>query len=305
MFERLAVVAELAAATDAVVSARQLDALGVPKSTRNRWVRSGVLVRLGPRSFVVGGAPSTWERRVRAGVIDLAPDGVAAGRTAARLHGLDGFAGAERIELLVPRSRRHLVSRHLVRSTSIGWGPGDIVHRGGIRALSPERLILDAPLFAFRRREVEGAIDSALRLQRTTESRLRGRVEQRLGMRLPGHQTLVDALIDSGGHSFLERSLLELLRAAGLPRPQLQRVFRDKGRTVARVDAYFPGGLVVEVAGHATHSTRRQRQHDEQRRTELILRGETVITFTYDDLDERLQWVATMIAAALAAIAAG
>lgn len=72
---------------------------------------------------------------------------------------------------------------------------------------------------------------------------------------------------------------------------------------MARVDAHFPGGLVVEVAGHATHSTRRQRQHDEQRRTELTLRGETVITFTFDDVDERAEWVVTMLVAALDLVA--
>ena len=36
-------------------------------------------------------------------------------------------------------------------------------------------------------------------------------------------------------------------------------------RIIARVDAYFPGGLVVEVSGHGTHASRRQRQIDAQR----------------------------------------
>lgn len=65
-------------------------------------------------------------------------------------------------------------------------------------------------------------------------------------------------------------------------------------------DAFFPAGLVVEVAGHGTHSSRRQVQRDEQRRTELTLRGFRVITFTYNDIRDRLGWVLIQLRAALA-----
>ena len=110
---------------------------------------------------------------------------------------------------------------------------------------------------------------------------------------------LLDAMVDSGGESRLERWFLALCRRAGLPRPVLQKTYRADGRVVARVDAEFPGGLVVEVAGHGTHSSRRQRQLDEQRRTELTLRGKRVITFTYDDVRDRPDWVATQVSKGL------
>lgn len=302
--QRLALVAQLAAETDGVVTAAQLDRLGVPRSTRSRWVQSGLLVRLGPRSYAIGGAPATWQQAVRAAAADLAPDGVIAGRTAARLHRLDGFGNADPIELLVPRHRRGTTSRHVVRSTRAGLEPNDVVIREGVAVLSPERLIIEAPLFWFRRRELENAIDSAIRLRLVSEARLRERVERRTGQRVRHHRALVDVLIDTGGESYLERRFLEILRRAGLSRPQLQRVYGDGTRTIARVDARFPGGLVVEVEGHATHSSRRHRQRDEQRRTELMLLGETVIVFTYVDLDERPDWVAATVARALRATGA-
>jgi len=69
---------------------------------------------------------------------------------------------------------------------------------------------------------------------------------------------------------------------------------------VARVDAFFPGGLIVEVAGHGTHSNRRDIQRDEQRRTELTLRGYRVITFTYDDIRDRPDWVIARLLEAIA-----
>src|SRR6185295_20330195 len=93
------------------------------------------------------------------------------------------------------------------------------------------------------------------------------------------------------GESRLDRWFLQLVREAGIERPILQKTFRDGTRTVARVDAYFPGGLVVEVSGHGTHASRRQRQVDAQRRTELTLRGLRVVTFTYEDVRDRPAWV--------------
>ena len=155
------------------------------------------------------------------------------------------------------------------------------------------------PLFRFSRAEIENAIDSSIRLRLVSEQRLRTRVIGEHRSAVNGSRALVDALIDSGGESRLERWFLGLCRAAGLPRPVTQKTYREGGRTVARVDAEFPGGLVVEVAGHGTHASRRQRQRDAQRHTELTLRGKRVLTFTYDDVRDRPGWVAGRISAAL------
>jgi very-short-patch-repair endonuclease len=48
---------------------------------------------------------------------------------------------------------------------------------------------------------------------------------------------------------------------------------------------------VVEVAGHGTHATRRQRQRDAQRQAELAAIGCIVITFTYEDVMHRPEYV--------------
>ncbi|MEO5725061.1 MAG: DUF559 domain-containing protein, partial [Ilumatobacteraceae bacterium] len=173
----------------------------------------------------------------------------------------------------------------------------------GFRCLTAERMILEAPLFRFTRMETENAIDSAIRLRRVSEQRLRTRAIEQHRRSINGGRALIDALIDTGGESRLERWTLRLIGDAGLPRPQLRKVFRDGTRVVARVDMLF-GDLVVEVAGHGTHATRRQRQHDEQRRTELTLRGYRVITFTYEDIRDRPQWVIARLREALQASSA-
>ena len=73
---------------------------------------------------------------------------------------------------------------------------------------------------------------------------------------------------------------------------------------MARVDAEFPGDLIVELAGHGTHSTRTHRQLDEQRRTELTLLGKRVITFTYEDVYGRPEWMLGKLQSAGVATAA-
>jgi hypothetical protein len=132
------------------------------------------------------------------------------------------------------------------------------------------------------------------------EQRLRTRVVRDHCSGVNGSRALLDALVDSGGESRLERWFLRLVRESGIARPMLQVTYRDGTRTIARVDAFFPGGLVVEVAGHGTHATRRQRQIDAQRQTELTLRGLRWLTFTYEDVRDRPAWVIARLREALA-----
>ena len=131
-----------------------------------------------------------------------------------------------------------------------------------------------------------------------SENRLRRRIATDLASNVKHRRVLTAALVDAGGESSLERRFLAIVRRAGMPRPQLQRIYRTGTRTMARVDAEFAGGLVIEVSGHATHASRVQRQHDAQRHTELTLIGKRVITFTYDDVHGRPQWMLEILGAA-------
>ena len=289
----------LASGQHGAVSISQMTAARVGSQLRSVWVDRGLIERLGPRSYAIVGSPPTWQRAAWAANADLDGAGFVAGRLAARLSKLDGF-DLDQVELLAERSRRNLKTPHLLRTTClpIPWHDTKIID--GIRCLTPERLILDAPLFHFSKAEIENAIDSAIRMKLVSEQRLRTRVVARHRAGINHGRRLLDALVDSGGESRLERWFLRLVRDAGLSRPQLQRTVRDGSRTIARVDAYFPGGLVVEIAGHGTHASRRQRQRDEQRRTELTLRGFRVVTFTYDDIRQRPDWVVARLREALA-----
>jgi hypothetical protein len=299
MDDRFRTIAALAATQHTVVSTAQLQAHGIDTSTRSKWERRGLLDRIGPRSWAIAGSPNTFDRAIAAGLADLDGFGVAAGRAGARLYGLDGF-DAFSAEFLVSRDHRRYSTNGTVRSTRRPLDKADIVTVRGFRCLTAERLILESPQFLFTRAETENAIDSAIRLRLVAEQRLRTRVIREYRPSVNGSRMLVDALVDTGGESRLERWFLRLVREAGIIRPILQKTYRDGSRIVARVDAYFAGGLVVEVSGHGTHASRRQRQIDAQRRTELTLRGLHVVTFTYEDVRDRPAWVIGRLREALA-----
>jgi very-short-patch-repair endonuclease len=298
MHERFARLAARAAANHGVVSLDDVRSLDVPSSTLGRWVRDGLLERLGPRSFRVAGAPRSWHLTAAAALADVRGGAALAGRSAAFLHGLDGFRPSPP-ELLLELPLRRNRTAHRVAVTSRPIPRSDVARVDGLRVLRVERLILDAPLFGFSRAEIENAIDSGIRARLVSEQRLRTRAVERHTRGINGGRKLLDSLVDTGGESRLERWFLRLVREANLPRPQVQRTFRGDGRTVARVDAFFPGNLVVELEGHGTHSSRRQRQRDEERRTALVLRGCRVLTFTYLDVRDRPQWVIARLREAL------
>jgi hypothetical protein len=230
----------------------------------------------------------------------VAGRGFVAGRTAACLHRLDGFASVPDIpEVLVRREHRSCHVPWVVHTTSRALGPRDTVTIQGIRCLSAERLIVESPLFGFTVAETENAIDSAVRSRRVSEDRLRAAVIESLRPGVAGEQ-LREALVDAGGESRLERWFLAIVRRGGLARPEMRVVVRAERGWAARLDALFPGGLVIELEGHATHSLRRQRQHDEERRTKLVLAGYRVITFTYNDVRDRPDWVLARLREAVA-----
>ncbi|HSB86390.1 MAG TPA: hypothetical protein VLD86_08780 [Ilumatobacteraceae bacterium] len=303
MDHRFTALAAQAANHHGVFTTAMAGQLGISESLCHQWSVTGRVERLGTHSFRFAGSPVTWKMLLMSALGDLGHGAAVGGRSAAALHRLDGFHEGP-VEVWLPRPDRNRSSRATIRTCSRPLRPGDLVTVDGIRCLSPERLILDSLLFRFSAGEIHNAIDSAVRMRVVSQRRLRERILDELPTNSPHRRRLVGALIDLGGESMLERRFLALVRRAGLPRPHVQRVYRAGSRTIARVDAEFDGGVVVELAGHGTHSTRRQRQRDAQRHTELTLLHKRVITFTYDDVYGRPDWMLATLGAVRASIAA-
>jgi very-short-patch-repair endonuclease len=149
-------------------------------------------------------------------------------------------------------------------------------------------------------RRLEGVVDGACRDRLTSEEELLARLEVLIR---PGRSRLMAVLAadETSGrpHTWLERELLAILLRHGITGVTMQTELTADGR-LARVDAFVTDArLVIEVAGHRTHSTRRQRQADNERRLRLEQDGYRVLEFTYEDVTQRPHYLVTTVLARL------
>ena len=251
-----------------------------------RLVTQGVAQRVSPRVFRFSATSQSWHQDVLAVCLDGGPECVASHRTAAALHGFDGFAPGV-IEVLVPmtvRHRRRNVIVHHTRSltdadrTRVGLVPVTTEARTliDLGAVAPADVVEEA----FDAAERDGAGKRQEVERRYDELRSRGRngigamthiLEARTGPIVP--------------RSVLERRFLRLLAADGLPTPVVGHRVRLKDGTRYELDFAYPAEhLAIEVDGHATHSTRRQRASDNDRANALAGAGWKIRRFTYEQV---------------------
>ncbi len=248
------------------------------------------------------GAPDSWISRLVAGTLALDGRGVVSHASAARLHRLDNVRHAEP-EFLAVRGRDHVLSGIRVHSAR-RLEPIDVMQirrdlppavrsdpqlrrAGLLRAFAvatASRTVID--LAGSRPSdEVAGALDSAVRLGLSSPTYLRRRLAAVRRRGLGGVRLLDELMLDSGGHTWLERRFLRLVRQSGIRRPRTQVVTRHGGRFVARVDFSFdPLPVVVEVSGRLGHTSEPDRRRDARRRNELQALGYSVVEFTTTDV---------------------
>lgn len=273
----------IARAQDGLLANDDFDFVGLTAWQRRRLVQRGDLERVAPRVYSVAGAPWTWRSVLRVGLLCLGPRSWVSYEAAAALHGLDR-SDRSTVEFTVPRHRRPGAPAFVVHTTKF-MPPIDQVVVDDLRATSATRTILDLALARKNLHRVEAAIDSAVRLGLTTPEIVATRLENLRGSGRWGCRLIDRLLVDSGGHSPLERDFLRLVREAALPRPRAQVVHRKNGRHVARVDFLFDEvGVVVEVTGGRGHSTPLDRTRDAQRRNELQDLGRLVFEHTSKEI---------------------
>ena len=273
-----------------VIDLGGLRALGIDSDQVTRWVAKGMLERAAPRVWRLVGSTDCWEQRVATGLLSLGGSAAASHNTAAQLHQFDRTP-RDIVEFLVAPEQRGSRMPYRVRSSGL-IRPYDFVTVDGFRTTSATRTILDLANLKVGADRISAAIDTAVRLQlsapqaiaeRVYDIRRRGRTGVRLIDRL---------LLDSGGHTMLEREFFRLMRVGDLPRPTPQVVFKDGKRTAARVDfLYAEWNIVVEVSGKLGHSSPAERVRDAQRRNELQDLGLQVFEFTWEDVTKRPSWV--------------
>lgn len=275
---------------------------GLTKERLRRLVERGVVERVAPSVFRFVAADRSWQQQVLAAVFDGGPECLASHRTAAALHGFDGFRPSV-IEVVVPMRLRHIRKDVLVHHTR-ALTSADRSLVGVIPVTSRIRTLIDLGAVASAA-IVEEALDGAERDRAVHRAEvehwyrtLRARGRNGIGAMT---QVLEGRLaIERVPRSVLERRMLSLLRRSGLPDPAIaHRVRGANGREYELDFAYVQRRLGIELDGHGSHATRSQRAADNVRANALGDAGWALRRFTYEQVMHRSAAVATAVRSAL------
>lgn len=243
---------ELAASRHGALTRSQAADKGISFRVIERLLRDEGLIEPAPGVLVVVGSPPTWPQRIYIATLASHGVGVAAFRSAAALHGLDGYAHGP-VELLLPSKRRSYLAGVVHHRGPMGdEHANDFTEVDGIPCTGVACTLCDLGSVD-PRDKVKAAFESAWRngysltWMRQTAERL-----HRPGQRGTG---VLLRLLD-GAHSkiaptesALETSLEQALD--GIPGLVRQHsIFDPRGRFVARVDFAIPE-LKIAIEGHS------------------------------------------------------
>lgn len=280
----------LMATQHGLISTEQLHRVGVDRNALQVMQRQRLLVRVGPGVYASPAAHPTIDHR-RTLAILACPDGVLSHGCAARVLGFDRWFTHDDVE--VTRLRRARGSRlPFIAHTTKELSKLDCIRASGYPCTSGTRTVIDLARLRVPVVQLEAAVDSSVRGGWSAPLVIVTRLGELRGPGRWGARTLDRLLLDSGGHTMLERRFLELVRLAGFPRPRTQVIFRHGATTFARVDFIWESiAVVVEVSGSKGHSTPSERAKDAQRRNELQEIGFKVYEYTYEQVMQQRSWV--------------
>lgn len=208
-----------------------------------------------------------------------------------------GTARPIHLTLIGDRGRPKLVGVRIHRSLTIG--PRDIRIHEGLPVTSPARALLDVSP-ALTDRDVERLVDEGVFARRIVTIDEIADVLARAGNH-PGRARLARVAgcrtRSTATDSPPEEQLLRLIRAAGLPEPELQAPVLDY-----RLDFFWPRlRLAVEVDAYGTHGSRARFEADRRRDARLLTeRGIVVLRVTKLAIETRPFEVIALVARALA-----
>ena len=278
---------ERASQQHGLISREQALNLKFSPSGIHRRVRSGQWKAIRPGVYRVGPVASSWHQELMAACLWIGPEAVASHTSAAALLKLDGVPFPA-IEVTTSRSRNSRRTGVLVhRSQSLPSEDKTVIE--GIPCTRAARTIIDLAS-AVERQELELALEDALRRRLVqvpwVYRRLRalgttGRHGSRPLARFLSVRQSGEALTDSA----LEARVFQLLRKAGLPRPERQFMVATDEEFIARVDFAYPKQrLIIEADGYRYHQDRQTWAHDRDRLNKLAADGWRVMHARWKDV---------------------
>ena len=230
----------------------------------------------------------------------MAHDGLASHRSAAAVHGIDGYRLGS-IELTVPRGRLPSMAGVVLHQSS-QLSLAKPVERQGVPCTGLARTMLDLASVVTRKQLI-AAIDAALRDRRLRPSDLHSVLALHLRRGRNGCAALRDVLTDRLGDdpaplSEWSRMVEELLIDAGLARPRLEYCVNGAdGAFLAQVDLAYPTHRVaIELDSVQYHLNHESFVADPRRRNALTVAGWTVLNFTWGDYINRPSTLCAQVA---------
>jgi hypothetical protein len=291
--------ATLFAAQHGVAADRQLRSIGVSLKVQRALIARAIWVRHGPGVVGLGGAPATWERRVMAATLAV-PGSLACGRTAARLHRLDGFDRYVGVKVAVTRGAR-IPTLPGVRYTALRRV--DDADRTTINRIPTASIALTLVHLAAGGHHPGRALDDALRRGQRPDD-LRRSFERLSGRGVRGPARVLELLADRVDRR-LPRSWFQRLAKAVFEKEAVHLVdewpVRDEsGRLLAELDLAAPELMVgVECQSWEWHGSPAAQYRDLRRKRRLTELGWEIIDVWWSDLD-RPDEIVTQVRLALA-----
>ncbi len=267
----------------AFTRAQALDA-GYSEDEIDRLLASGRWLKQARAVYASADVVRTWDFRLHVALLAGGENAVAARATAAFVHGLREKRPPI-IDVSIPRtmSSRRLPGAHFRRATRV-----DAVTRGGIRVTTVPQTIVDLSSTP----ELDGVLDNAIHKRRTTVAQMKSYVAKlRTNPGLRRLRKLLDDREKGRLTTELERRFDELLKRSPLPYPARQHPIGSRFADFAYVDER----IVIELDGGDSHMRREVFEDDRARQNELVLRGWTILRFTWDDVTKRPERVVATI----------
>ncbi|HEX2782224.1 MAG TPA: AbiEi antitoxin N-terminal domain-containing protein [Ilumatobacteraceae bacterium] len=267
---------EFAASRHGALTRSQAAERGISKRVVERLLRDAWIDERAPGVLVVRGAPPTWQQRMYVATQAGGGVGVAAFRSAAALHGFDGY-GPGPVELLLPSGRRQYIDDAIHHRGPMGGEHAlDFTEVDGIRCTGIARTLCDL-----------GSVDSKARVAMAFESAWRNghsltwmrQTAERLHRPGQSGTGVLLRLLDSAQtratptESALEVRVERAL--AGVPGIVRQfSIFDARGRFVARADFAIPAlKIAIEAHSRQFHFGSDSENHDSDREERMTAEG--------------------------------
>lgn len=247
-------------------------------------VRTELVERVFPATYVVAGIPATWEQRAIAAALSV-PGSALSHKCAARLWGMT-FASSERVVLTAPANKvKHRNAVKVHRSAQLD---PFVVVRDGIRVTTAARTLVDLSS-CVSPGKLGAVLDQACNLGLVTLAEVDHCLDRMVTIgrsRITVLRELLAArdVTDERLESFFERKVLSWIRQAGLPKPEAQRRVVANG-SAYRLDLCYPESKVAIEPDGPHHLLPSVAAYDRRRDADLTMDGWIVLR-AYLDTDQ-------------------